>query len=269
MYWDIKKDTEGGFDFSNYERNKSLNTDLKHKYKKTGTTIVGTIFKDGVVLGSDTRATEGPIVADLDCVKVHYLAPNMYCCGAGTAADLKMVTQMMASELELQRLYTGRQSRIIHAETRLTNYLFRYQGYIGAALIIGGIDVNGPQIVNISPYGNSMRVPFTTMGSGSLAATSILETGYKDNMTQEEAVELVKNAIEAGIFNDLGSGSNVDIFIITKKGCEKKESYRVYNKKKYNQSQNMFSLKVLLELLKKQKNCGKILKLRMNLNLWI
>ena len=138
----------------------------------------------------------------------------------------------------MHRLYTGRQSRIIQAETRLTNYLFRYQGYIGAALIIGGIDVNGPQIVNISPYGNSMRVPFTTMGSGSLAATSILETGYKDNMTQEEAIELVKNAIEAGIFNDLGSGSNVDIFIITKKGCEKKESYRVYNKKKYNQSQN-------------------------------
>ena len=231
MYWDIKKDTEGGFDFSNYERNKALNTNLKHKYKKTGTTIVGTIFKDGVVLGADTRATEGPIVADLDCMKIHYLAPNMYCCGAGTAADLEMVTQMMASELELQRLYTGRQSRIIHAETRLTNYLFRYQGHIGAALIIGGIDVNGPQIVNIAPYGNSMRVPFTTMGS-------ILETGYKDNMTQEEAIELVKNAIEAGIFNDLGSGSNVDIFIITKKGCEKKESYRVYNKKKYNESQN-------------------------------
>jgi 20S proteasome subunit beta 2 len=67
-----------------------------------------------------------------------------------------------------------------------------------------------------------MRVPFTTMGSGSLAATSILETGYKDNMTQEEAIELVKNAIEAGIFNDLGSGSNVDIFIITKKACEKR-----------------------------------------------
>ena len=238
MYWDIKKDTEGGFDFSNYERNKALNTNLKHKYKKTGTTIVGTIFKDGVVLGADTRATEGPIVADLDCMKIHYLAPNMYCCGAGTAADLEMVTQMMASELELQRLYTGRQSRIIHAETRLTNYLFRYGGHIGAALIIGGIDVNGPQIVNIAPYGNSMRVPFTTMGSGSLAATSILETGYKDNMTQEEAIELVKNAIEAGIFNDLGSGSNVDIFIITKKGCEKKESYRVYNKKKYNESQN-------------------------------
>ena len=83
-------------------------------------------------------------------MKIHYLAPNMYCCDAGTAVDLEMVTQMMASELELQRLYTGRELRIIQAEKRLTNHLFRYQGYIGATLIIGGIDVKGPQIVNIS-----------------------------------------------------------------------------------------------------------------------
>ena len=182
-------------------------------------------------MGADTRATAGPIVADPDCLKIHYLAPNMYCCGAGTAADTEMVTQLVASELELQRLYTGSESRISHAETRLCNHLFRYQGYIGAALIIGGVDIKGPQLVTISPYGNSMRLPFTTMGSGSLAAMAILETKYKDGMNQDEAVELVKEAIEAGIFNDLGSGSNVDIFIVRRTGCEKKESYRVYNKK--------------------------------------
>jgi 20S proteasome subunit beta 2 len=155
----------------------------------------------------------------------------MYCCGAGTAADTEMVTQLVASELELQRLYTGSESRISHAETRLCNHLFRYQGYIGAALIIGGVDIKGPQLVTISPYGNSMRLPFTTMGSGSLAAMAILETKYKDGMDQDEAVELVKEAIEAGIFNDLGSGSNVDIFIVRRSGCEKRESYRALRAK--------------------------------------
>lgn len=44
---------------------------------KTGTTIVGIIYKDGVILGADTRATEGPIVADKNCEKIHYLAKNM------------------------------------------------------------------------------------------------------------------------------------------------------------------------------------------------
>lgn len=44
---------------------------------KTGTTIVGIIYKDGVILGADTRATEGPIVASKNCEKIHYLAKNM------------------------------------------------------------------------------------------------------------------------------------------------------------------------------------------------
>jgi 20S proteasome subunit beta 2 len=81
-----------------------------------------------------------------------------------------------------------------------------------------------------------MHLPFTTMGSGSLAAMGILETKYKDDMNEQEAVDLVKDAIEAGIFHDLGSGSNVDIFIVRRTGCEKKENYRVYNKKVFSQS---------------------------------
>jgi 20S proteasome subunit beta 2 len=80
-----------------------------------------------------------------------------------------------------------------------------------------------------------MHLPFTTMGSGSLAAMGILETRYKDKMNEEEAIELVKDAIEAGIFHDLGSGSNVDVYIVRRTGCEKKESYRVYNEKKFSQ----------------------------------
>ena len=117
------------------------------KTTKTGTTIVGAVFKDGVILGADTRATAGSIVADPDCLKIHYLAPNIYCCGAGTAADTEFVTQMVASELELQRLNTNRESRVSHVEQRLTSHLFRYQGNIGAALIVGGIDINGPSLV--------------------------------------------------------------------------------------------------------------------------
>lgn len=47
------------------------------KATKTGTTIVGIVYKDGVVLGADTRATEGNIVADKNCEKIHYLAKNI------------------------------------------------------------------------------------------------------------------------------------------------------------------------------------------------
>lgn len=50
------------------------------------------MMQDGVVLGADTRSTAGSTVADKNCEKIHYIAPNIYCCGAGTAADTENVT---------------------------------------------------------------------------------------------------------------------------------------------------------------------------------
>ncbi|KAI8810286.1 nucleophile aminohydrolase, partial [Cladochytrium replicatum] len=141
---------------------------LKHpKMTKTGTTIVGCLYKDGLVLGADTRATEGPIVADKNCEKIHYLAPNMYCCGAGTAADTELTTALISSRLELRRLQTGRPSRVVTAMTMLKQMLFRYQGHIGAALIVGGVEVNGPQLYTVYPHGSTDKLPYVTMGSRS------------------------------------------------------------------------------------------------------
>nr|GMD97892.1 proteasome subunit beta type-7-A-like [Ipomoea batatas] len=87
---------KGGFSFDLCRRNEMLvKKGLQpSSFLKTGTTIVGLIFQDGVILGADTRATEGPIVADKNCEKIHYMAPNIYCCGAGTAADTEAVTGM-------------------------------------------------------------------------------------------------------------------------------------------------------------------------------
>ncbi|KAJ1500851.1 proteasome core particle subunit beta 2 [Coelomomyces lativittatus] len=100
--------------------------------------------------------------------------------------------------------------------TMLKQMLFRYQGHIGAALILGGFDMDGPQLFTIYPHGSTDKLPFVTMGSGSLAAMSVMETQWKPDMNREEAITLVHNAICAGIFNDLGSGSNVDITVLTK-----------------------------------------------------
>ncbi|KAG8229726.1 hypothetical protein J437_LFUL007901 [Ladona fulva] len=202
-----------GFSFENCRRNAFL---VKKgfplpKYTKTGTTIVGIIYKDGVILGADTRATEDTIVSDKNCSKIHYLAENMYCCGAGTAADTEMTTQMIASQLELHKLNTGRVVPVATANRMLKQMLFRYQGYIGAALVLGGVDSNGPHLYCIYPHGSTDKLPYATMGSGSLAAMAVFESNWKPNMTEEEGKILVRNAIAAGIFNDLGSGSNVDV----------------------------------------------------------
>merc|ERR1712137_1508939 len=209
---------KGGFSFENCRRNEFLlNKGFPcPKSVKTGTTIAGIIFKDGVILGADTRATEGNIIADKNCFKIHYMAPNIYCAGAGTAVDLEMTTLQMSSQLELHRLNTGRTVKVATATRMLKQMLFRYQGHISAALVLGGMDVTGPHLYTIYPHGSTDKLPYVTMGSGSLAAMSVFESGFKKDMERGEAEQLVRQAIRAGIFNDLGSGSNVDICVITK-----------------------------------------------------
>ncbi|KZC06885.1 PREDICTED: proteasome subunit beta type-7 [Dufourea novaeangliae] len=201
------------------------------KAVKTGTTIAGVVFKDGVVLGGDTRATEDTIVADKNCSKIHYLAENMYCCGAGTAADTEMTTQMISSQLELHRLNTGRMVPVCTANAMIKHLLFRYKGYIGAALVLGGCDLDGPQLYCIYPHGSADKHMYTCMGSGSLAAMSVFESRWKPNMTEEEAKELVADAIRAGVFNDLASGSNIDLCVIRKGSVDYLRPYDVANVK--------------------------------------
>jgi len=222
-----------GFSFDNCRRNAFMEKQgvTLPSARKTGTTIVGVIFKDGVVLGADTRATGGSIVCDLNCEKIHHIADNIWCCGAGTAADTEFTTRMVSSKMELLRLRTGREGRVVSALRMLKQYLFRYQGHISAALVLGGVDISGPHLYTVYPHGSTDKLPFVTMGSGSLAAMSVFEDGYKVGMTEEEAKKLVRDAIYAGIINDLGSGSNVDITVIKKGFVKQFRPYEVICKK--------------------------------------
>ena len=255
-----------GFDFSNYNRNAALHAQgvPLPKATSTGTTIVGCIFDGGVVvrlsppsasfppsplslslalflklpadssckqIAADTRATSGPIVADKNCEKLHYIAPQIWCAGAGTAADTEFTTAIISSQLELHSMSTGRKPRVVTCMTMLKQHLFQYQGYIGAYLVVAGVDPTGTHLFTVHAHGSTDKLPYVTMGSGSLAAMSVFESKWKAQLTQDEAVKLASDAIQAGIWNDLGSGSNVDVAIITKDKTTLKRNYITPNEK--------------------------------------
>lgn len=101
--------------------------------------------------------------------------------------------------------------------------LFQYQGYIGAYLVLGGVDITGPNLYTVHAHGSTDKLPYVSMGSGSLAAMATFEDRYRPNMDvslsirtlaavltdyllhvqEAEATQLVRDAIAAGIFNDL------------------------------------------------------------------
>jgi len=223
----------GGFNFENTKRNVTIQQQIPGlrksvKLLKTGTTLAGCIFDGGVVMGSDNRATAGDIIADKSCMKVHYMAPNIYCCGSGTSADCDQVTKMVSKNLALHQMETGRSEvRLTTACRMLSQHLFNYQGHVSAGLILGGVDCNGPAVYAIHPHGSTARLPYTTQGSGCLAAMSILENGWRPGMNEYEAKQLVAEAIKAGIVCDGYSGSKSDIVVVTKDRAEVTRPFEV------------------------------------------
>ncbi|KAK2143370.1 hypothetical protein NP493_4538g00002, partial [Ridgeia piscesae] len=133
------------------------------------------------------------------------------CCGAGTAADTEKTTQIISSQLELHRLNTDRTVRVCTANRLLKQMLFRYQGHIGAALVLGGVDSTGPHLYSIWPHGSTEY--------------------FHMSQWREDGMKLVRDAIAAGIFNDLGSGSNIDLCVITKDKVDYLRPYDEANKK--------------------------------------
>ena len=131
-YVDVLQSHRGGFSFENCKRNAYLAAQAGIKpptAMKSGTTICGIVVKDAVILAADTRATNGPMVADKNCEKLHYIAKNIFCAGAGTAADLMHTTEMMESQIELLRMATGTQPRVCTVVKRLSSMLFKYLGF--------------------------------------------------------------------------------------------------------------------------------------------
>lgn len=228
---------------------------------KTGTTIVGIKTSNCIIIGADTRATEGSVVADKLCEKVHQLSQNVWCCGAGTSADLDSLTRKIRYTFLLKSMiyesignHSTRRStnRFIEDEHRdlgeeylmdgveedachplgqasiseicnvIRENLYRNRGEIGANLVLGGFDpcTRQPILTAIHPHGSIDVVPFTALGSGSLAAMGILESRYKVDISTTEGIELVKDAVRAGIENDLGSGSQIDLCVIDKTGVK-------------------------------------------------
>jgi 20S proteasome subunit beta 2 len=213
------------------------------KFRSTGTTIVGCLVEQGayVILGADTRATDDRMVADKRCEKIHCISTNVFCCGAGTSADLEALTRYAQYSMALKALHEssiGTSTAHTHALEQkggiilqpigvsaacrfLRDALYDAGGSLGVNLILGGYDVQSKtgRLTAIHPHGSMDVVPFAALGSGGLAAMAVLESRYHPELTREEGIELVKSAVLAGIENDLGSGSQVDLCVLGPEGA--------------------------------------------------
>lgn len=130
---------------------------------------------------------------------------------------MQMTAMYVSANMHLIRMNSDRKFVPVRAAvTFAKRYLYWNHGRINCHLVFGGVDNEGPHIFSLHPHGSVDRVPYATMGSGCLAAMSVFESRWTPDMNEQEGIKLVRDAIAAGIFNDLGSGSNVDICVVRK-----------------------------------------------------
>jgi len=187
---------------------------------KTGTTTVGLVCNDAVILGTDKRATMSYFVASKTSEKLHKIQEHIYMTIAGGVADAQYLIDVLRAETTLYQLKKESKIKVKSAGKILSNILYKNKMYpYQVGLILGGVtEEEGPVLLDIGAYGSILPDKFVAVGSGQNFSYGVLEAKYKDDLPIEEGKEIIIKAISSSIIRDMASGNGIDIAIIKKDG---------------------------------------------------
>ncbi|AEA47174.1 archaeal proteasome endopeptidase complex subunit beta [Archaeoglobus veneficus] len=183
-----------------------------------GTTTVGLICKDGIVLATEKRATIGNYIASRRAKKIYQVADRVAMTTAGSVGDAQFLARLVKVEASLYETRKEEKPTVKAIATMLSNLLnsSRYFPYF-VQLLIGGVDKRGPSMFSIDPIGGAIEeTDIVATGSGSPTAYGVLEDRYYPEITTQEGVELAIRAITSAMKRDSASGDGIDVVKITK-----------------------------------------------------
>lgn len=197
---------------------------------KSGTTTVGIVCKDGIVLAAEKKASMGYLVASKEEMKIVEIMPHIGMTESGMVGDIQALTRYLKAEARLFELKNRKKITVKAAATLMANIL--YQGrwsffpyYV--QLILAGYDEMGPSLFVLAPDGSRLEdKKFFTTGSGSPMAFGVLETLYKENLSLDECKRIAVKAVKAAVERDIASGGKgIDVAVVDKDG------FRLLNKR--------------------------------------
>jgi len=183
-----------------------------------GTTTIGLVCKDGVVLATERRATAGSFIANKMTQKVFKIDNNLGITVAGLVGDAQVLARYLRAEVALYRLRRGAPLTAEGAATLLANILsgnrmFPYYAW----LILGGVDSKGGHVFSVDPAGGSIEDKYVSVGSGSTFAYGVLEEGYSRDMSVSDGVDLAIRGLTVAMKRDSASGDGYLVNTITLK----------------------------------------------------
>lgn len=196
-----------------------INNDATDRLVLKGTTTIGVVCKDGVILASDTRVTMGFYVAHKHGKKIYRIDDHLAMTISGSVADAQRTVDILTANAQLYRLNIGRPLPVNSAARLIANLLFsaRYAPLI-AQVLIGGVDDTGPHVFSLDPLGSLTEEKCVATGSGSPIAYGVLEDKYKEDMSIKDVLPVVVKAVGSAMKRDAASGDSFDVAVIDEKG---------------------------------------------------
>ena len=195
---------------------------LSEKDLKKGTTTIGLVCKDGIVLATEMRATMGNLIGHKTTQKLFKISDNMGLTVAGLVGDAQMLARWLSAEVKLYELKHGTQMSLKAASTLMANIMNgrRYMPF-WVQLLLGGTDSEGSHVYSLDAAGGSIPDKFQTTGSGSPFVYGVLEDRFKENMSIAEGKKLGVRALTAAMKRDSASGDGISMCVIDSKGFQK------------------------------------------------
>ncbi len=210
-----------------------MNENIKDKLK-TGTTTIGLVCKDGVVLVADKRVSGGYRIMHKSFDKVHQISDTMAVTTAGLVSDAQLITKLIRAELRLKKIRTNKEPSVKEAANLLAGIVYgnarKFSSFLSVVgFLLGGRDKNNIySLYEIGLDGSISKYDdYTSDGSGSDLAIGVLEALYKEGITVEEGIKLALKALNSSIQRDMPTGNGYDVFTITDKGVKKVLSKKI------------------------------------------
>ncbi len=213
-----------------------MDEDLKKNILSSGTSLVGLVCKDGIVMAGDRKTTAGgSIVMSKDSDKVVPINDYLITSGTGVASDIDMLQRLVKAQLRIKELRDKKRVTVKEAANLIATISYRNirqpaMIQFMAGLMVGGVNENGStELYSIEPAGSVMKVEDfdANFSSGMPYILGLLEKSYRKDLTIEEGVELAIDAIRASSERDTASGCGIDVFTITKDGIKHVSKQRV------------------------------------------
>ena len=213
----------------------TMNEELQKSILKTGTTILGIVCTNGVVMASDRQVTAGNIVVNKNFPKTNQINDYLLVSWTGGVADAQRLSKLIAAELRLKELKSRSRPTVKHAANLVASITYSsirqptmIPNIVGT--MVAGFNEDGSaELYTIEPAGSVVKVEDydANFGSGMPYVLGLLERQYKKNISVKEGAELAIEALKSSTQRDVGSGHGIDIFTITKEGIKKVVSQEI------------------------------------------